>query len=213
MSADGSTLTGKDYRNMSAIATRLPANTVPAFAGGNTAPGMTNPLEHNSPAAPMPVNNPATWKTATVGGDDGMPFEDRNSSPLLGFIVSTSENNGEAVVKSVRPVYSEILDQSPSYGRPSTNAIIVVAKKGYAVGEICAKGSGRLDGFKIGFMRINGNRLDPNDRYESSWVGGVGGNEVKLGGGDNPRLVVGIYGKCSDSLSSLGLILLERKAK
>jgi hypothetical protein len=50
-------------------------------------------------------------------------------------------------------------------------------------------------------------RLDPNDAYESEWIGGrSGGNPVRLAGDGTP--VIGIIGKSSNmNMTGLGLLL------
>lgn len=54
-------------------------------------------------------------------------------------------------------------------------------------------------------MRIDGDRLNIQDSYESSWAGGKGGGgETRLGG--NGRQVVGIHGRCGADLDAVGLI-------
>ena len=117
------------------------------------------------------------------------------------------------MIGSVRPIYltaNGITDGANTY--PATPAhpvgsARVEARAGYAVGGI--KGNGR--GFKIVFMRIEGTRLNPTDRYESEWLGGQGGEETLLGGDGRP--VVGIFGQAGGMVDSLGLVQLELKEK
>lgn len=86
------------------------------------------------------------------------------------------------------------------------------AKEGYAIGGIVAKHGNAVDRFKVIFMRIDGARLNPNDRYESVWIGGPGGDfETTLGGDGKP--IIGIHGRHSSSVESLGLVQLELEAK
>jgi hypothetical protein len=81
------------------------------------------------------------------------------------------------------------------------------------VGDVVLKSGRALDGFKIIFMRIEGSRLDPNDRYESPWLGGRGGGpERSLGGEGKP--VIGIHGAVVGhggvrALGNLGLVQLD----
>ncbi|MEN6451856.1 MAG: hypothetical protein ABFC96_15305 [Thermoguttaceae bacterium] len=89
----------------------------------------------------------------------------------------------------------------------------VEAKEGYAIGAIVAKAGDRIDGFRVVFMRIRGDRLDPSDKYESRWVGGRGGGaETTLDGAGLP--IIGIHGNSSaDDLFSVGLIQPDVPAK
>ena len=83
--------------------------------------------------------------------------------------------------------------------------------RGYAVGAIVAKTGGNVDGFKVVFMRVGKQMLDPNDSYESEWLGGRGGgDETLLSGEGNP--IVGVYGRCGGWVDAIGLIFEERQA-
>jgi hypothetical protein len=50
-----------------------------------------------------------------------------------------------------------------------------------------------FDAFQPIFMKITDKGLDPNEKYEGTYVGGKGGNEGTLGGDGN--FIVGIHGK------------------
>jgi hypothetical protein len=60
----------------------------------------------------------------------------------------------------------------------------------------------------VTFMEIREQGLNPNQAYESKWLGGMGGGEKrKLAGSGAP--VVGIYGRTAEGAStfnSLGLL-------
>ncbi len=82
----------------------------------------------------------------------------------------------------------------------------MLAKEGYAVGGIIAKSGNRIDGFRVVFMRLDGDRLDTTDSYESEWFGGRGGGgETLLGGTGN--LVIGLHGQQGADLDGVGLVL------
>jgi hypothetical protein len=83
----------------------------------------------------------------------------------------------------------------------------IVAKPGYAVGQIVLTATDRLDGFKIIFMRHAGGRLLAGDSYESAWVGVPMKGEVKTLGDGSP--VGGIFGKKGGEIDGFGLILLK----
>ncbi|HEV3026229.1 MAG TPA: hypothetical protein VG457_01570, partial [Planctomycetota bacterium] len=85
----------------------------------------------------------------------------------------------------------------------------VLAPPGYAVGGMIARGTDRLNAFKLIFMRVSGSRLVPLDRIESDWVGGrEGGAETLLGGDGTP--VLGIFGGAGAWIDGLGLLLLGK---
>ena len=67
-----------------------------------------------------------------------------------------------------------------------------------------------VDGMSITFMKIApGGILDPNDSYESAWIGGMGGGgPVRLGGDGTP--VIGVIGKSNNAdMTGLGLLLRQ----
>jgi hypothetical protein len=65
-----------------------------------------------------------------------------------------------------------------------------------------------LGRFKVIFMRIAGSPLDPNDRHQSAWLGGEGGGEETLLGGDG-RPVIAIHGARGWVVDCLGLVQLD----
>jgi hypothetical protein len=88
----------------------------------------------------------------------------------------------------------------------------VRAKAGYAVGGVTVRSGLNINGLSVTFMRIQGRRLDPNQSYESEWVGDrTGGGEVYLSGDGAP--VVGVIG-CQDNekVTALGLVFIQEPA-
>jgi hypothetical protein len=149
-------------------------------------------------------------RSETIGGAGGGEFQDLAASEgalLVGVKISVIPWGATMIVKSILPIYSDGLNRTEGRqcGRPSGTEVEVVAKPGYAVGTIYAKGGTRLDGFKIVFMKIAGASLDPRDNYSSKWLGGTGGGaEVKIGG--DGAYVVGIHGRCGDDIDSFGIV-------
>ena len=143
-------------------------------------------------------------RTKLVGGRGGGPFEEipGSKSLLVGFNVTTT-----GIVKSLQPIYSTKRRAflGSTCGRPAGKPTTIMAKKGYVVGGIVAKGGLRVDGFKVIFMRLKGTSLDTKDSYESDWIGGRGGGAEATLGGDG-RLVVGIFGRRGDDLDCVGLV-------
>lgn len=147
-------------------------------------------------------------ETEVLGGDGGGKFRDAPEQPawLVGFRVTTPPG-GQRILKSMQPIYQTDAGrvESKVYGQPAVESLLVEAKEGYAVAGLAVKWGTRLDGFRVIFMRKNGDVLDPNDRYESRWVGGRGGGPEKPIGGDG-KLVIGVHGRCGLDLDAIGLI-------
>ena len=151
-------------------------------------------------------------RTSTVGGAGGTQFEDLPKTPslLVGFKYSLAPTGtGSTIIKTLQPLYltGTTRTEGKVYGTPSEAPQEAVARAGYAVGAIVAKGAVRMDGFKVVFMKITGTSLEPRDSYECAWIGGTGGGpETKLGGDGAP--VVGIHGRSGMDLDGVGLIQL-----
>jgi hypothetical protein len=149
--------------------------------------------------------------TALVGGSGGGPFEEvsPDRSLLLGLRVSTYSLGGNLVVKSFQPVFQrgDGRVDGAVHGSPQGNPTEILARPGYAVGGLVARGSARVDGFKVIFMRVSGPRLIPTDRYESDWIGGKGGIETTLACDGSP--VIGLAGRQGSDTDALGLVTLK----
>ena len=154
------------------------------------------------------------FRTATVGGESGNDFEDRleGTGYLVGFRYSRTRYADYLLIESVEPLYRTPagLKRGGVYGRyrrRPAEATEVVAKSGYAVGALVVPMGIYLDRFKIIFMRVAGDALDPRDTYESDWLGGPGGDrEITVGGSGNR--IVGIHGRATQIVDALGLIEL-----
>ena len=85
------------------------------------------------------------------------------------------------------------------------HTVHVRARRGYAVGAVTLRSGLDINGLSVTFMRIKDGKLDPQQSYESEWVGDrTGGGEAAMGGDGAP--VIGISG-CQDEehASALGL--------
>jgi serine/threonine protein kinase len=181
--------------------TRLPPTSAPVAPPGD-----------NSPPNPVPVVfEPEMVRGRTVGGSDGAPFEVVRAPGhfLVGLAVTfTTHSYGLTVISSVQPLFrstdGSAWVRSFLLGRRNGPEQVVRARDGYAVGGLIGKSGSRVDGFKVVFMRIKGAVLDPEDAYESEWVGGPGGRPFQLGGDGSP--VVGLHGGEAGMLCRLGLI-------
>jgi hypothetical protein len=131
------------------------------------------------------------------GGFSRETFEEipQGGAILIGFKYTTTRNGRYPGV--VQPIYRTSAGEALGgvYGVPERGAKIEVvkARPGYAVGAIYIRGGGGFDAFKPIFMRISGNELDINDKYEGPHIGGQGGRETTLGG--DGQFIIGVHGK------------------
>ena len=163
-------------------------------------------------------------RTAEVGfvlGKQAFAHVPEQAALLVGFDISY---NGREVV-AVRPIFLNGKGQSngPAFGVAATAnkkksqmaaAIVnkhIVAKKGFAVSGIKAKGGLGVTGMSITFMEIGPTGLNTANSYESPWIGVEGSidRETDLTGNGLP--VVGVYGHGSGTIiSALGLIVADK---
>ncbi len=165
-------------------------------------------------------------KDSKLVGKGPTTFRDLPQQPamLVGFRVTTGLLNPSIlIVRSVQPKYLTPAGKviGKVYGRGSSSKaqpeflaeyLDLEAKEGYAIGAIVAKAGAIVDGFRVVFMRIKGDRLDPSDKYESRWFGGRGGCAETILGGDG-KPVIGVHGRCGADLNAIGLIFDEVPAK
>jgi hypothetical protein len=159
-------------------------------------------------APPVSPEGPVA-KSALVGGQGGTYFEQAPIPHLFlrGFKYSLT---GPGSLFALQPLYLGPAGDSEG-NRVGQGALAqeIVARPGYAVGGMIARGTDRLNAFKLIFMRVSGSRLLSADRYDSDWVGTRGGgDETTLGGDGVP--VVGIFGKAGNEIDGAGLLLLGK---
>jgi hypothetical protein len=148
------------------------------------------------------------------GRNDGR-FQDLgpSGSVLVGVRYSTHLFFNRPKISSLQPLYrpspsSRTLVEGAHYGEVTGAEMTAVAKTGYAVGAIKTRTGLSLDGFVIVFMKINGDRLDPSDSYDSPVLGDSQGGSPGIVSGEG-NLVVGLQGRSSKNVDALGLILLK----
>lgn len=131
-------------------------------------------------------------------------------SVLVGVRVSYIEHFGGPKISSVQPIYrsgkSHYLGRL--YGEIRSPLVTAFAKPGYAVGGLITHTGLTVDGFRMVFMKMDGDHLDPNDTYNSPWLGdlqGGGPGEVMTKGG----LIVGLQGRAGNEVNALGLTSLK----
>ncbi len=186
---------------------------VSATRRGPPTPTEIKDLLKERPTAPRFIlaPGPATGKptrTAYHGGAGGAEFEELApaGAVLVGLKYSAKAAGGK--MKFLQAIY-RLGDQTTrggNHGQPDTSAELV-AKPGYAVGQMVLTSSDRLEGFKLVFMRQSGGRLLPGDSYDSPWVGVPLKGEPKTIGDGSP--VGGLFGHAGGEIDGAGLILLK----
>lgn len=150
-----------------------------------------------------------------LGAKSGPAFRDEAppGGLLIGLDVWCSVSANSEVLDGVRPIYrtGDRHTFGELRGRAAPRAYRAVARPGYAVGGLSAKVGAGPDSFVVVFMRVKGDRLDPNDAYQSGRFGGPGGNSHPVLGGDGTP-VTGIVGRVDgrSKLSGLGLAFPKR---
>jgi hypothetical protein len=165
-------------------------------------------------------------RTDLVGNFGYTPFEEINKLGvvLVGFRLGLGKFLDKPVIHTIEPIYlstkSEVYGVKRgkdrySFGKKSkSNAReteILRAKPGYAVGGIKLQTGLQIDGMSLIYMRIDGDKLDLNDQYESKWVGSVGDRPKLLGG--SGHLVIGLRGvEDKKDIKQLGFVYAGKDA-
>jgi hypothetical protein len=150
-------------------------------------------------------------QTDPVGGKGGGPFTDvpPEGAILIGATVTTKKYAGHTIISSVQPIYRMPAGRiiGTVHGHLGKGETTLEAKPGYAVGDITARGGGRLDGFEMIFMKIKPGAagLDPADTYASDWAGGKGGGESHTLTGDG-KFIIGLAGHTGADFDSIRLV-------
>jgi len=157
-----------------------------------------------------PADAGAGGETRILGGAFSPTFKDQapETGLLIGFEIGLGQFANLDVVKAIRPIYRTDKKQAlgKQHGTKPRKVIKVKAKDGYAVGSITVRSGLLVNGFSVTFMRVKDGKLDPDDAYESDWIGDrTGGSETTLKGNGTP--VTGIVGKASNT-ECLGLGLV-----
>jgi hypothetical protein len=159
-------------------------------------------------APPLSPEGPVA-KSEFVGGQGGTYFE-QAPTPRLFLRGLKYALTGSGCLGALQPLYTGPSGDSEG-NRVGQGALAqeIAARPGYAVGGMIARGTDRLNAFKLIFMRVSGSRLLSSDRYESDWVGTRGGGaEMTLGGDGTP--VLGLFGKAGGEIDGAGLLLLGK---
>ncbi|HLY08555.1 MAG TPA: hypothetical protein VKW04_04515, partial [Planctomycetota bacterium] len=187
---------------------------VSATRKGPPSPAELKDLLRDRATAPRFITTPGPvagkpTRSAYCGGGGGADFEDLAPSGgvLAGLKYSSKGFRGN--IKFLQPIYrlGDKASGGGGHGAGDASMPELVAKPGYAVGQIVVMATDRLDGFKIVFMRHAGGRLLAGDSYESPWVGLPLKGEGKTLGDGSP--VAGIFGRKGGEIDGFGVVFLK----
>lgn len=214
---------------------RLGLRTTPAPVARNPTPrkpvtARPGPMANNTPrvartpAKPKTRKNPrATANTIatelpeglvdlpeTFRGGDRDRFHDLapEGGVLVGARVSYIMRFGGPKISSVQPIYRVGTKQviGKRWGGLLGKETTAVAKPGYAVGAINTHTGLTVDGFEMVFMKIDGERLDSSDSYNSDWLGDEKGGSPRDVSSEG-KIPVGLQGRAGKEVYGLGLIV------
>ncbi len=132
----------------------MPPSNGRAFSPGRSSSRSTGPSARSQNQSRM---------VGGYGGPEATEFVEEGGL-IYGLECSTGEYAGQTVVRSVKPCFDRA-SQSPS----STNS--VVAKEGYALGDLDVYATNAVCGLRVTFMRVKPDgALDPEDSYTSDWL-------------------------------------------
>ena len=126
----------------------------------------------------------------------------------MGARVSYIMRFGGPKISSIQPIYrvGEKLIDGQWWGGLLGKETTAVAKPGYAVGAINTHTGLTVDGFEMVFMRIDGDRLDSADSYNSPWLGDEKGGSPRDVSSEG-KIPLGLQGRAGKEVYALGLIV------
>jgi hypothetical protein len=166
----------------------------------------------DKPVPPQTI--PQAGETWILGGAFDINFRDvaPEGGLLIGFEAGYGKFVGHTILTALQPIYRTSGGDIPGerHGKNPRRDGSAYAKPGYAVGSLTVKAGLYVNGFKIRFMRVGNERLDPQDSYESAWIGGnTGGTEAVIGG--KGARVYGLIGMTNKQHELTGIGLLFKK--
>lgn len=128
---------------------------------------------------------------------------------LIGLSICQRSTPDGMVISSIQPLFGDVkgatsLGEKTGWGRQNQSGVRCVA--GYAVGSLDIRCDGYLRAVRIKFMRVKGDRLDPDNSYTSAWIGADDkGKESSLSNPTN-QWITGISGQQNGDIVALDLL-------
>ncbi len=137
-----------------------------------------------------------------LGGSEAHTIYD-DLAPEGGWLVGlrlTKGTNWGGAIRAVQPIY-QIGDQyhlGLRHGRKGgASRAQIIARPGYAIGKIFIRAGLAMNAVQVEFQRVAGSKLDPQDNYQSKWIGCAGGSTYEpLSSDGNP--IAGVSGSFFD---------------
>jgi hypothetical protein len=134
-----------------------------------------------------------------IGGAFGnVPINETHTDGgvLIGFFAGEDDGGH---VGFLQPIYLTAQGEKvgKAYGEVRRPAQCLKAKAGYALGGVDMRAGGVIDALTLVFMKVDGERLNPADRYPSATIGGQGGGPMSAA--SKGELLIGIHGKASEN--------------
>lgn len=175
----------------------------PRCQAGLTALAVVSALMLNHPVLASAADDSAQL----IGRAEGAPFSHVPNPPatLVGMSVTARVIKSKTMLFGLAPIYraGDQPVEAQQFGTLSA-PVRAEARPGYAVGAIVTQ-TGNFAGMRLIFMREAGDQLDPNDSYESRWLGlRAAGQEIKHGG--DGRRIVGLQGFATQYVNGLSLV-------
>jgi hypothetical protein len=153
--------------------------------------------------APTPV---AGGTRATESFDQNFQDLPGNGGLLVGFHYALARLGNKEVITSLQPIYLTPAGETDgvAYGHAYSPVQTWHAPDGYAIGAARVCGGVTINSLTLTAMRIDSDRLNPDDARNSPRIGGAGGTLEIFNGHGTP--VIGICGRQRDGFLGLGLV-------
>ena len=134
-----------------------------------------------------------------------------DSENIYGLRAVFLTGGGDKVLKDHGLFHDKLGAKNKQVKSKVQDVVHIRAAHGYAVGAVTLRSGLNINGLSVTFMRMKDGKLDPQDSYESDWVGDRSGGEGVIRGNGAP--VVGIAGnQDNEKISRLGLTFATQPA-
>jgi hypothetical protein len=134
-----------------------------------------------------------------------------DSENIYGLRAVFLTGGGDEVLKDHGLFHDKLGAKNKQVKSKVQDVVHIRAARGYAVGAVTLRSGLNINGLSVTFMRMKDGKLDPQDSYESDWVGDRTGGEAVIRGNGAP--VVGIAGnQDGEKICALGLTFASQPA-